>query len=358
VFVVPAALYAAWYFGKPGLEGPLYPKGAAKLANVPLIPQVIADGASALLTSIAGLSYSFTPTTAGSLPVTIDSPWGPFLVAAAAVALVFAVRRARGPASLWPWLATLLAFWASIALAWAPLVRVPTASRYVYPAAAIALVLAAEALSPFRISNRVVAIIFAVVALSLGANVALMRDAGASLRSYATNTRANFAAIELARGHVDPNFFPTTGTLAGPFLATGTQAGLHLAAVDRNGSFADTIPELAAAPEQSREQADDVLAEALAFHLAPVPAASSRRSCRRLSAQAVASGFQLPRGGALLRSQAGDSLTLRRFADAFTVQAGKLPAGKFEALRIPSDAAPQPWWLRTTPGHPLTVCSP
>ncbi len=356
IFAVPLALYAAWYVAKPGLDGPLFHAGVSvKLTNALTVPQYIADAAGATTAALAGLGYSFFPSSTGAPPTAIDSVWGPVLAAIAAGALVLALRRARRPQRIWPWIAILIAFWASIGLAFSAL-RFPGSTRYLYPAAAAALVLAAEALACFRISRRMVAIVFGLVVLSLAANLATMREAGSYLRDTGAAERADFAAIEIARPHERADFVPSIGALAGPLAEGGVRAGSHLAAVDRNGSFADTIPELAAAPEGKREEADKVLAEALGLQLRPAGPPAHLGACTRLDGAAASAGFRLPRGGALIRSQPGGAIALRRFADAYTVDPGEVPARSFAQLTIPRDLAPQPWWAQISGAKAVTVC--
>ena len=357
VFAVPLAIYALWYFGKPGLTGPLFGPGASvKLSNALTVPQYVADAAATAATALGGLGYSFTPTIFGSPPSTISSVWGPILAALGAAAVLVALRRARRPERMWPWIAIPIALWISICLAYTSL-RSPESTRYLYPAVAALLVLAAEVIACFRISRRTVAVLFGVVVLALGGNLATMRQAGTYLRNTGAAERADFAAIEIARPVVPYGFVPATGTLAGPLTAGGVEAGSHLAAVDRNGSFADTLPELASAPENNREEADAVLAAALGLQLRPVDAPTDPRACKRLGGADATAGFRLPSGGAVLRSQPAGRIALRRFADAYTVQLGSVPERSYVELGIPADLAPrQPWWAQVQGANAVSIC--
>ena len=356
VFIVPIALYAVWYLAKPGLTGAAFGSGAeVKLANVLTVPQFIADAAASTAAGIAGLGYSFVPSATGAPPTVLASSWGPALGALAAIGVFLALLRSRRPERIWTWIAVLVTFWASISLAFTPL-RSPGSTRYLYPAAAAALILAAEALGCFRMSRRAVAILFGAVVLSLGANLATMRDAGNYLRATGAAERADFAAIEIARAVVPPDFVPTVGSLAGPLTAGGVQAGAHLAAVDRNGSFADTIPELAVAPEGYREEADHVLAEALGLWLQPASPPASLGACARITGADASAGFELPRGGGVLRSDPAGRIALRRFADAYAIRLGAIPSSSYVELAIPPDLATQPWWGQIHGTNEVTVC--
>jgi hypothetical protein len=359
VFVVPLGIYGAWYAFKPGLTGPLFGSGQAlHLDNILIVPQYVADAAAAVAAGIGGVGHSYVPGPQGSPPNVIDSIWGPVLAGIAILGLIVAMRRAR-PAQrmrMWPWIAVLVSFWASIALALIPLLRLPDSSRYAYPAAAAALVLAGEAAACFRISRRAIAVLFGLVILALGANLATMRQAGIYLRNDGAAERAGFAAMEIARHGLSPDFIPAVGPLTSPFTAAGVVAHAHLAAVDRNGSFAYTVPELQAAPEEDRVEADQILAQAHALRLQPVPPPTDAGTCTRVDGQTASRGFQLPRGGAVLRSSPSGQISLRRFGDTYGVHLGQVPSRSYVELGIPQDLAPQPWFAQIPGASEVSVC--
>jgi hypothetical protein len=51
-------------------------------------------------------------------------------------------------------------------------------------------------------------------------------------------------------------------------------------------------------------------------------------------------------------------VTLRRFADSYTAGVGRLRGGSPSLLRIPTDAADDPWWAEVASSKPVRVCNP
>ena len=66
----------------------------------------------------------------------------------------------------------------------------------------------------------------------------------------------------------------------------------------------------------------------------------------------------LPAGGAVLTASRASPVKLRRWADEFSIQLGKVAAGEPVALRLPADKAAVPWMLRFKRGGSIDVCSP
>jgi hypothetical protein len=358
VFGVPLGLYALWWVTQPGFEGPLYGSLDVKVANVLLIPSFSVDSTGWIASAVTGLDYGFNqpaPALSGAVP---DNLWGPILASVAIAAIVVALRRLRRSTWPWPWLATLVALWASTGLATSPF-RTPGTSRYVYVGAAAALVFVAEVAGRFTFRARTVVATYAVLVLALAANIAMLRDTSTYLRAQAVGVRADLAAVELARGHVAPNFVPTVGVISSTILAPAVAAGTYLSAVDRNGgSFADTLAELRAAPESDREDADQILAQAFRLHLARSRAAARGGGCSTAHGAAGGSIFPVPPGGARLRASGSRpaTVTLRRFGDAFTAEVGRMAPGRSYSLAIPRDVAPDRWWARVSASGPVVAC--
>jgi len=354
-FAIPLLLWSAWWIVRPGLSGPLYSTDTnLKAVNVLLIPNFAASSLAATLAAITGLNFDFAqapPTTNGP---GFDTSWGPALAVMAIIGLALVLRRRPVAVWPWPWLAVLATFWAATALV-SFVLRRPDAGRYVYVGAAALVVLTAWALAPFRLTRRLAPLALAALVVALAANIAHLRDASAYLRTYATSVRADLAAVEIARNRVSPGYVPVVGPLASPFLASAAQAGTYLPAVDRNGSFADTLPELRAAPEGTRAEADQVLGGALGLHLATTIPPAGSSGCRRLRPASSGVTFEVPRGGARILSAGGSVIALRRFAAAYTVELGKARS-RWSALRIPTDLAPDPWRAHVATTLPVEVC--
>jgi hypothetical protein len=69
--------------------------------------------------------------------------------------------------------------------------------------------------------------------------------------------------------------------------------------------------------------------------------------------------FTLPQGGFTVTPAAGPApvLALRRFGDGFAATIPPAPAGARSIVAIPTDAAPDPWYLGVTASVPVTICS-
>ena len=172
------------------------------------------------------------------------------------------------------------------------------------------------------------------------------------LRDFSADNRAALAALELGGDRVDPKFIPQTITIAVAYEAVGG-AGPVLDAVKRNGSFAFSLPELREQAESLREFADKTLVGSQHLSLKPAEPGTSGTDCRRIRDPAL-----IPVGppGALLRSADARSVTLGRFGTLPSADVGSLAPGELSVLRIPADAAPDPWRVALSPGGPVTVC--
>lgn len=169
--------------------------------------------------------------------------------------------------------------------------------------------------------------------------------------------------LELARAHVDPAYQPHRDPDAAPYASIyvgGIGAGTYLEGVDRYGSFTFSLDELRAQEELVRQGADATLAGALSLHLEPADSSKPATTCREAAPAAPGAPvfLELPRGGAVLRSdaEAPVKVQLARFAGLGAVPVGTLPRGGFAELRIPADAAPEPWRAALASKEPVTVC--
>jgi hypothetical protein len=355
IFLIPAAVYLLWLVAAPKLHGLVYLSGTGlRLENFLLIPSFVGEAASSVAAASTGLSYDFVLPRSGDVS---NAGWGVVIAVVAVAALVFRLRRGRIPASLWMSLAILLGFWASTAMVSGRVLLgdTPQAGRYVYAGVVIALLVAADAVRGLRLSRRAVGLVLIVVAFALTANIALLREGSTVLREYSATLRSQLAAVVVAR-HQVARHFTTPGALASFVGPEG--AGAMLAAFERNGSFAFSVPELLAQSEPNREAADSILVQAQRLGLAPVSGRGPARGCHRVSAEPGAPVELTVRPpGVILRSPRTAPVTLGRFADTPTVAIGTLQPGTAYSLHIPRDLSSIPWRASVPAGTPLTACT-
>jgi hypothetical protein len=248
----------------------------------------------------------------------------------------------------------------------------PDASRYL-TFGAIVLILAAVELArgvivppPVMLYGAGVTVV--VVALGLPA----LADNARQLRATTGTTDAELAALELSMARAPVGYQPDRD--AAPQIL----AGRYASAVRTYGSSpADSPRELATALSGDRAQADRVLQQ-IDARLTPAPplragvppkldqATGGRQTVRSgcvlirpdAGAQAVATAA-LPAGGIVVRALGGQGVEvkLRRFGDVFAnPPVGVVPPGRAELLRLPSDAAKQPYRLQAASAGPMALC--
>jgi hypothetical protein len=345
--LAPLALYGIWYLG--------YGSSHLLKSNIPAVPEYVADAAAAVAAAIVGLGAGWGP---------------PLAVGLAALTIWRLVGSTLLPVRLLAALSTVLSFWILAALARAQL-HEPGASRYLFPGAALTLLVCSELVPSVRLNRRgwgVAAILLAGAAVG---NWGPLRDGSRYLQDWSSHVRAELGALELARNRVDPNLRPD------PVRAPDITAGKYFAAIDQLGSPADRPSEIERQPEPQRESADAVLVAAVRPSLMPVGAA---RPSAPVTVDAVGGGNQtrsgictvfrpaapgasidmtVPARGLILTDMGNVSveIRLRRFADAFpTGQNLVLPSGGTRLLRIRPDKAPVPWHLRATGSTPVRIC--
>ncbi len=338
IFLVPVGLYAIWW-----LWARKFGQSETELANVQLIPRAILDGAAAVAGSLTGVNPTGAGTPAGQTTVTAA---GVILASIAALALALRIRRGGVPRLLWVSLAILLAYWVQIAMGG----RDADSARYVFVAATMTLLVAADAVGDRRLPALAIAAVFLVVALALPGNLAKLEDGRAMMLPEADANRAEYAMLDLARGRVSPDFVPTSDPRvqeAGGAVFVPMPAGDYFEGEDRYGPLGFSLERLRGEDRRVQGIADATLVAALDLRLSPAPAPSDPTSCPSVADATAknAAYFDLPSGGALLGSQSGPvEIGASRFARGKApVPLGTVPAGRWVEMRTPADAAPDPW---------------
>ncbi len=355
IVAAPVAVYAVW-FAAPKLNHTPFTSGTGfALRNVDLVPAYFLHAARSVTDALTGLGYSFT----NPASYTIDASWGYLLTALIVLGVVGRFVRARVPIprAFWVALALLVAYWGSSAMVSDVLTRGPDQNRYLYDGGVIVLLVLVTAASGWRPGPGALWALFGVVALCLIGNVALLRAGGGYLRSSTASDRAMLASVDLARGHVQPNFVPQGEPLLTFLDDIAGGSGPYLAAARRNGSFAFTPAELRAQSEPVRELADRNLVAALRLGLVSAPVAGLRNAqCLSVSNHPGPLDLTVRSPGVLLRSTRVEQVSVRRFAGVAAIPVGSLAPRRLAALRLPLDHAPEPWHIELPPGNGVSAC--
>ena len=240
--------------------------------------------------------------------------------------------------------------------------REPTTSRYQYAGAVFILMILACLLSGSRPRRNWLLVGALAVVFAIGPNVVVLHEASKIYKREAVLTRADTAALEIAKGSVDPGFQLNpedagTGTLINVF------AGKYFEAVDEFGSPAYSQPELEAAPPEGRRQADIVLAAALPVVAENKPGVYDRGGGGENCVEAGAgTDEEVELGPGLTRVEVPPAdeeaqLALRRYAEGeFPVPLPAAPGGSTTVVRIPRDQSSRPWVLNAAAEEPVRVC--
>lgn len=370
VFLIPAALYAAWF-----VWARHFHETQVTTYDIGALGSGVFDQLAAIFTGIAGLMVapgsSNLSAPAGGRPF-----WGPVLVALAMVAVVLALRQRRPSRSFLVALTTLSVYLVTIALALEVVQsRVPDASRYVYMGTVLTLLVLIEAARGMKPTRAWVIGLTVALFFSLLANGALMGVGGRVVRLESATNRAQLAALEVARDDVPADFTVEAGgvtTLSNPDMLF--DAGTYFEVTKSYGSPAYSEAGLEGAPEQAREAADQLLARALPITVRPgfqpvlgapltvtegseyrrrpggcVQVVPSAGSPARVVVGVPSGGFTYAVAGA-----AQPELKLRRFAEGFAV-VPELLAGPAR-VAIPRDRSDRPWQAELVTASRLDLC--
>jgi hypothetical protein len=189
-----------------------------------------------------------------------------------------------------------------------------------------------------------IAVVLALAALALPANIWLLRERGRELRGLSDGVVATLAVIEAEQATVPP------GLQAG--FRVPVPARLYLDGVAEFGSPVADRDSIETLPAAAREDADETLGAALAPSLELLPP-NVKLSC---VAPADPSLVVLENGDqAVIRSPTGGNVLVGRYAQAPTIPAGTLPPDS--AARVNPTPVSGPWTARLEGGQ-LELCRP
>ena len=300
VFGAPAILFAAWYFT---LRTPA-PGGVPLAEQLRSVPRFEIQSLSSMAAAATGVFRS-----PFSGQIDFLTPLTYALGAAVIVAVGIRAFATRLPASFWAILAALLVLFAAPAFAPGG-DRIPYAPRYIYPGVLMLLLLLFEVARGARLRGSLAygaaAAAAALFAFSMFSNAPELKRSAEGWATRGTQAKAELAALDLARGTVQPSFLAEdpAGRPPIPDTRMTAEAGEYFQVADAYGSPAYSRAELPSLPASVRRVADIVLARALALRLKPLrslppgaaerpdvlasaaSARSSARGCVRLTPEA------------------------------------------------------------------------
>jgi hypothetical protein len=370
VVAAPLALYVLWWL--------VYQDTDFWRHNVVVATQFAADAAGGAVATVLGLTEGRLDENGGLIDAGAALVWGrPLILIAGLVVIWRLATMGRIPVRVLALLASAAAFWLLGGLQRAQ-ISSPDASRYLYVGALFVLLIAVELLRGVRVRRELAAVAVVLTALIVLSNLGDLRAGGRNLRQQAAISRADLAALELARKDIKPGYsairFPGI-----PFVQIDAER--YFAATRALGSPAYSQSELAGAFEHGRLAADAELAAI--EEVAPTPstarpgatpprvdAASAGRvrtdgGCVRFMPDPVtpagtAAELQVtvPAEGLLMTAGSGPvGVALRRFAATFPVEStARLAPGGTAELRPGDDRATQPWHVRLKPEAGVSAC--
>lgn len=354
VAAVPVFLYSVWLvwaqkYGQTLISG--YSVGS--------LPSGIFDQLAAVLAALTGLFRQPGSTDTGLVlsSLRIDRA-GPlvFVLIGAIVARLW--KGPRPTPRLWAVLTILVAYLVLVGIGLSTN-RIPAASRYAFMASVLVLLLIAQMTEGLRVGRAPLLVAAGVATIALVPNLAQIHTAASFFKDESRYNRAELAAVELARGTVNPDFFPESSiTTFLPHRDLFFTARDYFSAVDKFGSPADTEAELLAEGEDFRKVADQVDGYVLQPTFTPA-SGGVPGPCRTLRPAADGSFPEVTIAGGrtlLFRPTAGAQvqLRLRRFADTATVESpvSTVPA----TLTILPDRSSRPWHASISSAAPTVVC--
>lgn len=363
IFLIPCALYGVWWLAY---------ENSPPLAPLRLLPQFVANAASAAVAGVVGVSAP-RPNGAPLSSASLLSVGRPLAIVLIVIVIARLAYLRRVPKRVGCVVAMMLAFWLLTALTRAQLGNGSQAwaSRYLYVGGFLIVLLAVELAGEMSIPLPVKAVIGAGVAVALVGGLTNLRNAGYDLRELSQETRADLGALQIGRKTVSPQY--ASAFIPGSFFID-LRAGPYFAAVKALGTPADSPAQIAASSAYARYLAD---LELMRIHRVSLDHARTRTILGPRPVASVAGGALSDRGACLtfrrgtgttqlvVRGPSIDlrlmalkgtaTVAVRRFATSF-VALGTVSPSRAATLRISSDLAPQPWYVRLIPTAVATVC--
>jgi hypothetical protein len=351
VFAIPLLLYVTWYLGW-GHDAEHHVTLDAILSS----PAFVVEGFATAIAALGGLSGNVT------LGGGTQFAWGqPLLVGAVALVAFGQWRRPGLSRGFWTASAAAASFWLLGAFNYVP-GREASSGRYIYVGAFFVLMMVTELLVGWRFSRRALTVTAAAALLAIGPNLAQLKAGSDFMQEQSVLTRADLAAMNIARDTISHEFTLGSPEVAGTPSLPLVGAPGYFAAVDRWGSPAYSVAELEAASVTGRHFADLVLAAALPISHETAaglsrPVAGS--SCATMPA-GQAAAKEVPVAGKVTVEVAPGApapIALRRFSTGeFPVAVATAEGGTTTTINIPADRAKNPWFVHVEASQLARVC--
>ncbi len=348
IVVIPGIYYIVWW-----VWSQHFGQSELKLSNWHLIPHTFARGAAAVAGSIFGLN----PTNVGSEFTSVVTA-GYVIAAVAFLLLLWRIRRGGLSPTFWVALVTLAGYWLELAFGG----REPDASRYIYVPALLCLLVAAEALRGVRVRWWALVIAFILVGLALPPNLTKLEQGANFVRGGTDISGTEYRMMELLGPETPENFTPS---LEEKVLAVGgvdsyqLSLGEYREVLSHYGSLGMPLHEIEKAAEPIPIIADATLVTGFDLKLEKAKPPASEKGCTEVSESMIAGTafFELPKGGAYLRSNAAATMEVKlsRFSRGLNgIPVGTLAPGEWAKLAIPQDSVKLPWDAIVT--GPVEIC--
>lgn len=359
IVLVPLLLYSAWW-----AWSQKFGQGRTTIANADHVISYVTESAAGAAGALSGASIPFSRF-GDSAPISTAPPGaaGWIVLVLLGAAIVWRIHRGGYSSTIFSSLGVVATYWLAAALS-DPLIfgSQADAVRYVLPGSVGLLLVVIDAAKGIRLTRGWDVAVVAVVVFSFAMNVVFLRDGASYVRAHAKNVQTDLAMLELGNG-----WLPGDGATGGPtkprpevaaeipYLSYGPGRDEYIEAVARFGSPAYDLDQIRSLDPDERIRADDSLRQTYGLGLAPGYPPPSSRTCSRV---ASGSTFRIPAGGVLLHVS-GDkpvNLSVSRFSDPPGIPIGTLYSSTWSLLKIPEDAAPDPWRAAPTSGPGITAC--
>ena len=341
VFLIPAALYIAWWAG----WGHLAPNSLS-LHNAIRVPLYV----------LSALGYAGASLT-GPFPlreIVLNFIWAlPGLLVAGAFAFLLH-RRRQVPVAFLVAAALALTFWVLSGLNYIP-GREFASSRYQYPSVIFLLMLLGGAFAGLRPDRRILKWMAAIAVLAIAVNItALIYTFNDRYKDYEERGLISLTAFDISSETVSPE--AKVGISLDDVAYIDAEA--YLAAVDKYGSPGLNEDEIDEASEEHRIRLDQLLVSTLPVRVLPRRKVLYERDrCRTVAADADASNtIELDSGLLSIKSEDKVLIRLGRFGPGTGAVAWQVGKGERVGYLIPDDNSDRPWRIGFEGDGKVTVC--